>query len=278
MNATIAFIGGGNMAASLVGGLYNSGTPADNILVAEPDPDKNSQLQSRFNVTTTTDNLDCLQQDIVILAVKPQTLQQVCEQLAPSLDINAPAFISIAAGVRSDSIDGWLGGGQAIVRCMPNTPALLRCGATGLYANAAVKDHIRTLADSILSSVGVTSWVEQEHLLDSITAVSGSGPAYFFLMMEAMQQAAVELGLDAHAAERLVTQTALGAARMMAEGETDAATLRRNVTSKGGTTEQAILSFEQSGFTEMVKQALKAAHDRSISLAEELATGKDDAN
>ena len=271
MNASIAFIGGGNMAASLIGGMCHAGTPAEKILVAEPDEPRRQWLGDEFGVTTTSLNTDCLQQDIVVLAVKPQILQQICTELAAHIDARAPTFVSIAAGIRSDAIDDWLGGDRAIVRCMPNTPALLQCGATGLFANAAVAESMRTLADDILSSVGINVWVEQEDKLDAITAVSGSGPAYFFLMMEAMQQAAEQLGLDTDTAQKLVSQTALGAARMNAQSELDAATLRNNVTSKGGTTEQAILSFENADFRTIVSDALRAAYERSQSMADELA-------
>ena len=270
MNASIGFIGGGNMAASLIGGLREAGCNANNIIVAEPDAAHREQLQSRFGVTTTEDNADTLKQDFVVLAVKPQAMHEVCSELQPQLADNDCAFVSIAAGIRSNSIDRWLGGNRAIVRCMPNTPALLQCGATGMFANARVSEAQRQQAEAILASVGITVWVDDEALLDAITAVSGSGPAYYFLMMEAMSDAGVELGLDAATAQQLVTQTALGAARMMAQSEDSAATLRANVTSKGGTTEQAIRSFEQNGFRDMVKQALQAARDRSIELADEL--------
>ncbi len=270
MNASIGFIGGGNMAASLIGGLREAGCNANNIIVAEPDAAHREQLQSRFGVTTTEDNADTLKQDFVVLAVKPQAMHEVCSELQPQLADNDCVFVSIAAGIRSNSIDRWLGGNRAIVRCMPNTPALLQCGATGMFANARVSEAQRQQAEAILASVGITVWVDDEALLDAITAVSGSGPAYYFLMMEAMSDAGVELGLDAATAQQLVTQTALGAARMMAQSEDSAATLRANVTSKGGTTEQAIRSFEQNGFRDMVKQALQAARDRSIELADEL--------
>ncbi len=271
MKSSIGFIGGGNMAASLIGGLIAAGQPAGAILVAEPDAARRAQLQNDFGVHTSDDNAQVLTQDFVVLAVKPQILHAVCEALRQAATTATCTFVSIAAGVRSASIDHWLGGGRAIVRCMPNTPALRRCGATGMFANAAVSDTARAQADAILASIGITVWVDDEHLLDAITAVSGSGPAYYFLMMEAMTEAAVALGLDTASARRLVTQTALGAAQMMAHSELDAATLRANVTSKGGTTEQAILHFELAGFRDMVQQAMQAAQRRSQELALELA-------
>ena len=259
------------MAASLIGGL-TSAEPSAEILVAEPNAEQREQLSQQFDIQTTEDNTDTLKADVVILAVKPQLLQIVCRALSKTLrqSDKQPLFISIAAGVRSVDIDRWLGGDQAIVRCMPNTPALLQTGATGLYANQQVDDSQKTLAKNILQAVGITLWVNKEEELDAVTAVSGSGPAYFFLLMEAMQQAGTKLGLEAETAEKLVLQTALGAALMADNSNVDVATLRARVTSKGGTTEQAIKSFQNAGFEKLVENALKAASDRSQSLADEL--------
>lgn len=273
MSVNIAFIGGGNMAASLVGGLLAASTRADQILVAEPDEQRRTALQQQFAVNTTADNTTALNHAVIILAVKPQLLQQVCRQLEKAIGKQQPLFISIAAGVRNTDINRWLGGNRAIVRCMPNTPSLLQVGASALFANESVLDSQKQLAEAIMQSVGITLWVDDEKQLDAVTALSGSGPAYFFLLMEAMQAAATGLGLDSKTAEKLTLQTALGAARMAAESDTDTATLRQRVTSKGGTTEQAIRSFEQAGFQQMVSNALKAASNRSETLADEL--GKD---
>jgi len=261
------------MASSLIGGLLSS-TQADQILVAEPDANKRSELEQQFGVQTTADNAKTLGCDIVLLAVKPQLLQNVCRQLADSIGENQPLFISIAAGVRSSDINRWLGGDNAIVRCMPNTPALVQTGATALLANENVSESQKSLAENILQSVGMTLWVKNENEIDAVTALSGSGPAYFFLLMEAMQKTGEELGLDKSTAQKLTLQTALGAARMASESELDAASLRARVTSKGGTTEQAIISFETAGFHSMVKQALTAACKQSKTLADKL--GKDD--
>ena len=260
------------MASSLIGGLISSSEQTAHILVAEPNAEQREQLAQQFNIQTTGDNTETLKADIVILAVKPQLLQIVCRALSESLrhSDNQPLFISIAAGVRSADIDCWLGGNQAIVRCMPNTPSLLKTGATGLYANQQVTDSQKTLAENILQAVGITLWVNKEGELDAVTAVSGSGPAYFFLLMEAMQQAGIKLGLEAETAEKLVLQTALGSALMAGNSDVDAATLRARVTSKGGTTEQAIKSFQNAGFEKLVENALKAANDRSQTLADEL--------
>jgi pyrroline-5-carboxylate reductase len=266
---TIGFIGGGNMAASLIGGLTNAGISASDITVAEPDEKQRQSLTDQFGIVTATDNHATLHCDIIVLAVKPQLLKQVCQQLNPPSQGNY-LFISIAAGVKSTDINRWLNEQQAIVRCMPNTPALLQCGASGLFANKFVSDTQKQQAEQIMQAVGITIWVDSEEQLNAVTAVSGSGPAYFFLMMEAMQQAGETLGLEAEVTKRLVLQTALGAARMASESDVTAAELRQMVTSKGGTTEQAILSFQSAGYNKIVLDALKAANDRSISLADEL--------
>ncbi|MCW8830428.1 MAG: pyrroline-5-carboxylate reductase [Gammaproteobacteria bacterium] len=274
MSTSIAFIGGGNMACSLIGGLLSSSEQTANILVAEPNADQRAQLEQQFDIQATSNNADTLSVDVVVLAVKPQLLQLVCREISkPLVQANRlPLFISIAAGVRSGDINRWLGGEQAIVRCMPNTPSLLRAGATGLYANPQVNDTQKTLAENIMQAVGITLWVNKEDELDAVTAVSGSGPAYFFLLMEAMKKAGVQLGLEAETAEKLVLQTALGAAMMADNSDVDASTLRARVTSKGGTTEQAIKSLQEAGFEQLVENALKAANDRSQTLADELST------
>lgn len=272
MSTSIAFIGGGNMASSLIGGLTSSSASPSRLLVAEPNIEQCERLAQQFGIQTTCNNIDTLKADVVVLAVKPQLLQPVCRQLAEALVqmSRRPLFISIAAGVRSADIERWLGGKQAIVRCMPNTPSLLQAGATGLYANPQVTSAQKIMAENILQAVGITLWVNGEDELDAVTAVSGSGPAYFFLLMEAMQQAGIKLGLPAETAAKLVIQTALGAALMADRSDVDVATLRARVTSKGGTTEQAIRSFQAADFSQLVENALTAARDRSRTLADEL--------
>ena len=269
----MAFIGGGNMATSLIAGLLKETLKPEQILVAEPDADKRAQLENQFSIKTTENNVDCLNSDTIVLAVKPQLMQQICRQLASSAQEANRLFISIAAGIKSDDINRWLGSNQAIVRCMPNTPALVGCGATALFANKTVTAEQKSSVEQTLQAVGISLWVSNEDEIDAVTAVSGSGPAYFFLLMEAMQAAGESLGLDADTAKKLTIQTALGAARMAGNGDEDPATLRERVTSKGGTTEQAINSFEQSDFHNTVKNALQAAYDRSKTMADEL--GKD---
>jgi len=265
----IGFIGGGNMAGSLIGGLINAGYSAASIMVSEPDETRLQTLKDHFKVKVSLDNNKTLNCEIIILAVKPQLLKTVCQQLDRS-KMNNSLFISIAAGVRSTDINRWLNNNQAIVRCMPNTPALLQCGATGLFANELVSDKQKQQAEKIMQAVGITIWVDSEGQLNAVTAVSGSGPAYFFLMMEAMQQAGEKLGLTAEIAQQLVLQTALGAARMATESDSSPTELRQKVTSKGGTTEQAILSFQSANYQQIVLDALSAANNRSISLADEL--------
>lgn len=261
------------MANSLIGGLIADSGPENHILVSDPDTQKLGHLQKKFSINTTSSNLDTLEYEVIILAIKPQQLQAVCRQIAPELQKKArhkPLFISIAAGVRSEDIGRWLGGDQAIVRCMPNTPALLQCGATALYKNNETSDDQAELAETILNAVGITAWVSEETQLDAVTALSGSGPAYFFLMMEAMQAAGKDLGLDETTARSLTLQTALGAAQMATSSTDELVELRQRVTSKGGTTESAIQSFEDHNFRQIVKTAMQEACKKSKILGDEL--------
>ncbi len=257
------------MANSLIGGLINAGYSATEMMVTEPDEARLQTLKDQFNVNVSTDNNETLNCEIIILAIKPQLLNTVCLQLDRN-KLNSSLFISIAAGVKSTDINRWLDNAQAIVRCMPNTPALLQCGATGLFANPLVTETQKQQAEKIMQAVGISIWVNDEDQLNAVTAVSGSGPAYFFLMMEAMQHAGEKLGLTADIAQQLVLQTALGAARMAIESNISPAELRQRVTSSGGTTEQAISSFQSANYQQIVLDALEAANNRSISLAEEL--------
>lgn len=267
----IGFIGGGNMAASLIGGLIADGTTPSLIRVAEPDSARAQSLQQQFTIQLAADNKSLVEEsDVVVLAVKPQILREVCQQVAAQVQQRRPLIISIAAGLRIGDIDRWLGDGNAIVRTMPNTPALVQCGATGLYANARVDDTQRETAERIMRAVGLTQWVENEPLLDAVTALSGSGPAYFFLVIEAMQQAGCKLGLSAESSRLLALQTAFGAARMALESSESSEELRRRVTSPGGTTERAIGILEQGGLRELFEQALTGARDRAEELANEL--------
>ena len=265
---TITFIGAGNMARSLIIGLLQDKA---NVLlrVADPDPQQLDAIRQHWpDVQATQDNAEALQgADVVVLAVKPQVMREVLEPLADLAQRNRPLVISIAAGIREAALNQWLGGNLPIVRCMPNTPALVQTGATGLVANAQVSQAQRNLAESILRAVGITVWFAEEASIDSVTAVSGSGPAYFFLVMEAMQAAAQNLGMSAEDAQLLVVQTALGAARLALESGEPAAELRRKVTSKGGTTEAALKVLNDGGLPALFEQALQAAAKRSRELA-----------
>lgn len=271
MNSKICFIGAGNMAQSLIGGLIASGYDKQLITATDPTAEQRQLITERFGIHCFADNNEATAQaDIIVLAVKPQVLQLVTESLAETVKTEQPLVISVAAGIRTNAIDNWLGGDCAIVRTMPNTPALIQTGATGLFANAAVSAEQKSQAEHIMRAAGLTVWVDEETQLDAVTAVSGSGPAYYFLFMEAMEQAGKELGLDEKTAHLLTLQTALGAAKMVLESRQDCATLRHNVTSPNGTTEKAIQSFEADNLRETVAKAMQAAQHRAVELADEL--------
>lgn len=267
-NPVIAFIGAGNMASSIIGGLVTKGFPPKSIIASDPYKESLDNLKKVAPVKTTQNNQEALAKaDIVVLAVKPQQMKSILLDLADSAQQHKPLVISIAAGIETRSIDKWLGGNMAIVRCMPNTPALVQSGATALFANPQVNGAQKEQADQIMRAVGIALWVNDENTLDAVTAVSGSGPAYFFMVMEAMQAAGEQLGLSPDAAKQLTLQTALGAAQMAIASDVDSAELRRRVTSPGGTTEQAIKVFEDEGLKAMFSKALVACRDRSEELA-----------
>ncbi|MDP1772892.1 MAG: pyrroline-5-carboxylate reductase [Methylobacter sp.] len=267
----IGFIGGGNMASSLISGLIASGHAPEQIWVSDINPDTLTALKKQLNVNTSANNDDVINAvDVVVLAVKPQTLGAVAQNIAALVQQKKSLVVSIAAGINQNSLSRWLGAGTAIVRCMPNTPALVLTGATALHANDKVTAEQCDLAENILRSVGIALWVDDEAELDAVTAVSGSGPAYYFLLMEAMEKAALELGLSQQTARLLVQQTALGAAKIALESAESPEQLRKRVTSPGGTTQQAIETFEQGGFTELVSKALHAARDRSIEMSKQM--------
>lgn len=265
---TVAFIGGGNMARSLIGGLLQAGVDANKVNVAEPVTELRDALTRDFNVQTFEDAAQAaIGADVWVLAVKPQVLRDVCAALAPIAQSQRPLVVSIAAGITGEQIDRWLGGGIAVVRCMPNTPAMLGAGVTGLHANTATNEAQRDIAQVLLSSAGKTVWVDDETLMDAVTAVSGSGPAYVFLLAEAMQAAGEAEGLPPDAARTLTVETLLGAARMLTADDTPAAELRRRVTSPNGTTQAAIESFESDDFPSVVARAIHAARVRGAELA-----------
>lgn len=271
MAESIVFIGGGNMGTSLIGGLVASDYPVDCLRIVDPSCQRLDQLRKQFGIAGKQQaNADFLNVDIWVLAVKPQVMAQVVTPLASLMADTPPLVISIAAGIPVRALSRWLGADTPIVRCMPNTPALVNTGSTALFAGDNVSDEQRKSAKRILRSAGITAWVEQESALDAVTATSGSGPAYFFAFMEAMQSSAQQLGLPEATARRLVLQTALGAARMALESGDDPAELRRKVTSPGGTTERALTILEEGGFDQLIDKAMRAAAGRSAELSEQL--------
>lgn len=254
------------MANSLIRGLLANGVAPGNILATDIDAGKLSTLREECGIVSGDAQEVAGQADVLVLAVKPQVMKTVCRQIHHAIAQQAPLVVSIAAGITIDNLRRWLGGDVPIVRCMPNTPALVGEGATGLYASGTTTDQ-KALAEAILSAVGLAVWVGEEAHIDAVTALSGSGPAYFFLLMEAMQDVALEMGLDADTAHRLTCQTAVGAARLAQGTSASTGELRRQVTSPGGTTEQAILRFETGGLRKLVREALLAARSRSQELA-----------
>lgn len=272
MHKTIGFIGGGNMARSLIGGLLQDGYDPSKIRVCDPAPEQRQRLKQAFDIQISADAANMLPGcDCIVLAVKPQVLHSAIEPIRNQLAEIRPLIISIAAGIRVNSIRRWLASDNlAIVRCMPNTPALIQAGATGLYANAAVTESQRDFAESVLRAVGLTLWLDDESLIDAVTAVSGSGPAYIFLVIEAMQNAAESLGFSPEQSRLLCLQTVFGAAKMALEDTEPVARLREQVTSKGGTTEKALETLQQGGLIDLFKKAISAAHNRAEELAAQL--------
>jgi len=269
MAELIAFVGGGQMAGSLVGGLRAAGHAASRLRVAEPDRARAEALRREYGIEVKDSARDILDgADALVLAVKPQVMREALSGLQPAA---TTTVVSIAAGIRVDSLRAWLGDAAPIVRCMPNTPALLRCGVTGLHAPAGTPERSRQLAEKILGAVGQTCWLADESLLDAVTALSGSGPAYYFLLTEALQEAGVALGLDAATASLLAERTLVGAGRMADSAGKDVAELRANVTSKGGTTEAAVAHLEKHGLRQLFADALRAAQRRSRELGAALA-------
>jgi pyrroline-5-carboxylate reductase len=266
--SSIALLGGGNMARSLIGGLVGRGFDASRLHVAEPVQALRESLAQDFGVQVHADAAQAaLQSSLWLFAVKPQVMRSVCQSLASAAQKREPVIISIAAGITCAQIRHWLGGGFPVIRAMPNTPALLGAGVTGLFATDNVNAGSRECAEQLLAAVGPTIWVADEALMDTVTAVSGSGPAYVFLLAEAMQAAAIAEGLPADAARTLTLQTILGAARMLTETGETPTELRRRVTSPNGTTQAAIETFQNGGFEALVDKAIHAARQRSMELS-----------
>ncbi len=264
----LTFIGGGNMAAALIGGLIKRGVPAARITVADPSPDRRRQLGREFGVAVASDNTEAAAAaEVIVLAVKPQQMRAVATALAPRLGDSAVLVVSVAAGIPHAALARWFGPRVPVVRTMPNRPALNGFGATGLYAPPGVGAAYRALAESIMSAVSATVWVEHESQMDTVTALSGSGPAYFFLFMEALETAAQQRGLPPEIAHRLTLETAFGAAQMARDSAESLAALREQVTSKGGTTAAALAVLDAAGLRDIVAHAVSAADRRSAELA-----------
>lgn len=259
------------MATSLIGGLIANGHSPQDVIVSDPVQTQLEKLAQTFGITTANDNNEAVAlASTVVLSVKPQVMAAVTKALAQTCEQTRPLLISIAAGVGEPDLRRWFGYAASIVRTMPNTPALVGCGATALFANPFVSSQERTHAETIMGAVGITLWVEQEHVLDAVTAVSGSGPAYCFLLMELMAAAGEELGLDKDTAIKLTLQTVYGAAQMAMQSPEAPGTLRERVTSPGGTTERALQIFEQGDVKKLVFAALTGARDRSVELGTQL--------
>lgn len=269
---TLGFIGGGNMASSLIGGLVPDTLSPRKVLVGEPDAEKRSRLEKLFGISGFENNVEVIEAaDVIIVAVKPQIISEVLRPLAEALTKRQPLIISIVAGIRTQSFNILLGNEHALIRVMPNTPALVGRGASGLYASPGVSEGQKIIAETLMGATGITEWVDTESDIDTVTALSGSGPAYFILFMKALSDAAVAAGLDEQTARRLTIETAAGAAELARPGAETLDELIRKVTSPGGTTERALKSFNKNEFTRIVGEALEAARTRSEQIAVELA-------
>ncbi len=267
LSPSIHFVGAGNMASAIIGGLIEQGFDAQQLSASAPVVAELTKLQSQYGIRVSESNLEPVAQaDVVVLAVKPQIMQRVCEEIASTLRDNT-LVVSIAAGVTCENLDQWLNGNRALVRCMPNTPASVGLGASGLFANKKVSAEQKAQAENIISTIGIARWVATENLIDAVTAVSGSSPAYFFLFLESMVDAATQQGMDKTTATELAIQSAIGAATLAQQSEDDLVTLRKKVTSPKGTTEQAIKVFEEQNLRGTVAKAMTACIARAKELA-----------
>lgn len=268
----IGFIGAGNMAAAIIGGLVQKGRDPASILAFDPDAEKTNRLRDELAIQAADSNEQLLGDcGVVVLAIKPQVMRMVLTPLGGALGDPPPLVISVAAGIRVASIERWLGRPLAVIRVMPNTPSLVGAGASGLFANENVTPKQRSAAETLMQSVGITAWVDDEHQIDTVTGIAGSGPAYFMLFMEAMVEAGAARGLDRDAAHRLVVQTCGGAAELARQSPDSLEQLRVNVTSPGGTTERALKTMTDAGIDGIIRSAVNAAADRADELATTLA-------
>lgn len=263
----LTFIGGGNMAQALITGLKDQQHPMGDITVIELNAEKRAQLESNFGVMTSDEQL-VTNADIILLAIKPQQLAELAKSIAPQL--KQQLVISIAAGIRTEDLSRWMNHHEFIVRCMPNTPAQIQQGITALYAMPKVKETQKAAAEQLLTAVGSTLWLDDENKIDAITAISGSGPAYVFYLIEALHAAALELGLDASQAQQLSMATFKGASLLADSSTTSVSELRKQVTSKGGTTEQGLIALEDANIRSIIQLAAQRAFERAQSLGDEL--------
>ncbi|EPC00123.1 pyrroline-5-carboxylate reductase [Litchfieldella anticariensis FP35 = DSM 16096] len=271
MASQITFIGAGNMASAIFGGMIESGYPREAITATSPSDEFLAPLRSRYGIHTQTDNRTAVvNADVVVLAVKPQIMQSVCAELCETIQARKPLIVSVAAGLPAETLERWLGGDLAVIRCMPNTPALVGAGAAGLFANPRVTTDQRELATQLMQAVGLAEWVDDETQLEAVTAIAGSAPAYFFLIFEALEAAGTRLGLPADSARRLALQTAYGAACMAQHSDQSPDQLKRNVMSPGGTTERAIQVLEDAGLRQTFLDATDACAKRAREMADEL--------
>lgn len=264
----IGFIGAGNMGAALIGGNIKRGVAPANIFAVETSEEKRKEIEQKFGIRAYASLADAPETDVLVLAVKPQVMKDVVDQIKPHL--KTQLIVSIAAGILCETLSGWLKSDTPVVRAMPNTPALIGAGITGLYTPDALTDIQCEQVDSLFNAVGKTVWLDDENLINSVTAVSGSGPAYFFYLMEAMQTQAIQLGLTEEQAAALIQQTALGAASLAMSSNTPFATLRQQVTSKGGTTAAALTVFDSDNVNKAIADGVKAAYERSVEMSKAL--------
>ena len=263
----ITFIGAGNMATALIGGLLQDKFPAQQICATDVNDNQLTHLEQVYGIKTSCDNKSAITDaDVVVLSVKPQIIDDVCRDIASVAQHKKKLFISIAAGATVNKLSHLLGETVSIVRAMPNTPALIKAGATGLFANEYVTQAQKEIAEKLMRAVGIVVWVEQESQMDVVTALSGSGPAYFFKIMESLEQAACQMGLPPQTAHLLTLQTALGAARLAMESDDTLATLREKVTSPGGTTARGLETMQQANIEEVFLKTIQAATERAVEL------------
>jgi pyrroline-5-carboxylate reductase len=266
----IRFVGAGNMAASLIGGLINKGMTASQITASDPGQNQRDYIEKQFQIMTFDDNNAHFgMPDIVVIAVKPQIMKQVLQDVAQSIVRTNPLVISVAAGITTGQICQWLEADLPVVRTMPNTPALIGQGAIGMFANDRVSENQLLMTEQVMDAVGTSIWVQDESQIDTVTALSGSGPAYFFMFMEYLQQAAEKLGLNAHDAALLSKKTAIGAALLAERSPETLSQLKDRVTSPNGTTAAALASFTEAHIDRIIEDAIKSAHHRSIELSKE---------